>query len=306
MKEKLFTDINISRIDNFLDKHLKKAKNLSNGVPPFSSVEISINGACNRRCHFCPRVVKEDYPNILDSLDMQLFDDLINDLVSINFDGRIAFSGFCEPLLSKNLDEYISKLRNKLNEITIEVVSNGDPLLAKNGVSRLKKLFESGLDTIKISMYDGPHQIKIFQDIKEKLKLSSEQYIVRERYLGPDQSYGITISNRAGSVNLKNEKFELKPLDEPLKQPCYYPFYKVLIDHNGDVLMCSNDWKKEKPMGNLSDNSLLKIWSNKKFVELRKKLMNKDRNDKPCSVCDVNGLLNGKQAFEKWKKYLQK
>ena len=66
MKKKLFTDINIKRIDNFLDQHLEKAKNLSNGVPPFSSVEISINGACNRRCHFCPRVVKEDYPNILD------------------------------------------------------------------------------------------------------------------------------------------------------------------------------------------------------------------------------------------------
>ena len=49
---------------------------------------------------------------------MQLFDDLINDLVSISFDGRIAFSGFCEPLLSKNLDEYISKLRRKLNDIT--------------------------------------------------------------------------------------------------------------------------------------------------------------------------------------------
>ena len=232
---------------------------------------------------------------------MQLFDDLINDLVSINFDGRVAFSGFVSLYYPKNLDEYISKLKNKLKKLTIEVVSNGDPLLAKNGKIRLKKLFDSGLDTIKISMYDGPHQIKIFNDIKEELKLSDEKYIIRKRYLGPEQSYGITISNRAGSVNLKNEKFELKPLSEPLKQPCYYPFYKVLIDHNGDVLMCSNDWKKEKSMGNLSKNSLLEIWSNTKFVELRKKLMNSDRRDKPCSVCDVNGLLNGKQAFDRWK-----
>ena len=102
MKKKLFTDINISRIDNFLDDHLKKTKNLSNGIPPISSVEISINGACNRRCFFCPRVDEEGYPNILESLDMKLFDELINDLESINYEGRIAFSGFCEPLLSKN------------------------------------------------------------------------------------------------------------------------------------------------------------------------------------------------------------
>ena len=70
-------------------------------MPPFSSVELSINGACNRRCHFCPRVVKEDYPNILDSLNMQLFDDLINDLVSISFDGRIAFQDFVNHYCQK-------------------------------------------------------------------------------------------------------------------------------------------------------------------------------------------------------------
>ena len=306
MIKKLFTDLNISRIDSFLDKHLKNAEDLSGSIPPFSSVEISINGACNRRCIFCPRVVKEDYPNILDSLDFSLFDKLIRDLTLINYEGRIAFSGFCEPLLSKNLDEYIFKIKNKLKKTTVEIVSNGDPLLAKNGKATLLKLYESGLDTIKISLYDGPHQIKIFNDLKKDLKLSDEQYIVRKRYLGPDESYGITISNRAGSVNIKNEKFELKPLKEPLKQPCYYPFYKVLIDHNGDVLMCSNDWKKEKSMGNLSKDSLLKIWSNEKFIDLRKRLMRSDRNHKPCNVCDVDGLLNGKQAFDKWKLYLTK
>ena len=43
---------------------------------------------------FCPRVDEEGYPNILESLDMKLFDELINDLESINYEGRIAFSGF--------------------------------------------------------------------------------------------------------------------------------------------------------------------------------------------------------------------
>ncbi len=303
MKKKLYTDINIKRIDNFLDKHLEVAKNLKNGIPPFSSVEISINGACNRRCFFCPRVDEEGYPNILESLDMKLFDELVNDLESINYKGRMAFSGFCEPLLSKNLDQYILRLKKKLSKTEIEVVSNGDPILAKNGKERLINLFKAGLDTIKISLYDGPHQIELFDNIKKDLELSDDQYIVRKRYLGPEESFGITISNRAGSVSLKNDAFELKALEEPLKQPCYYPFYKVLIDHNGDVLMCSNDWKKEKPMGNLSKESLLEIWSNKKFLDLRKKLLNSDRNHKPCNVCDVNGILNGKKSFENWKNY---
>ncbi len=305
MKEKLYTDLNIKRVGDFVDEHLSRTENLENGAPPFSSVEISINGACNRRCFFCPRVDEEGYPNILNSLDMELFENLLDDLVSIKFEGRIAFSGFCEPLLSKNLNEYILKIKKKLHKTHVEIVSNGDPILAKNGENRLKNLYEAGLDTIKISLYDGPHQIEIFEKIKKKLNLSDEQCIIRKRYLGADESFGLTISNRAGSVSIKNEQFELKPLKEPLKQPCYYPFYKVLIDHDGDVLMCSNDWKKEKTMGNLSKDSLLKIWSNQIFNNQRKKLCNSDRSGSPCNVCDVDGILNGKSAFKRWGEYFK-
>ena len=272
------------------------------GVPTFSSIEISINGACNRRCFFCPRVDKEKYPNILNSLEINVYQKLINDLERINFSGRISFSGFCEPLLTKNLNEYIKIARGKLEKVQLEIVTNGDPLLAKNGKSRLKVLFDMGLNNCRVSLYDGPHQIDFFEKLKEELSLSDEQLIIRKRYLGPDESFGLTISNRAGSVKLKNEYFELKPLEEPLKQPCYYPFYKVLLDHNGDVLICSNDWKKEAVVGNIGDESLVKIWSNKMFSNIRKSLINNNRCHKPCKTCDVNGLMNGKKSFDRWKK----
>jgi len=306
LKKKLFTDINIKRIDNFLENHLDEDKKLSNGLPTFSSIEFSINGACNRRCFFCPRIDKENYPNILDSFPLKNFQEIVLELQKENFDGRISFSGFCEPLLTKNLDQYINLARTKLPKVIIEIVTNGDPLLAKNGKDRLKKIFSNGLTNCRVSLYDGPHQIKQMENIKKSLNLSDEEFIVRKRYLGPEESYGLTISNRAGSVSLKNEHFELKPLNEPLKKPCYYPFYKVLIDHNGDVLICSNDWKKKAVVGNVikEEKSLVEIWSNEKFISLRKKLMMSDRSHSPCNLCDVNGTLNGKKSFEKWKNYL--
>ena len=34
--------------------------------------------------------------------------------------------------------------------------------------------------------------------------------------------------------------------------------------------------------------------------------MKGDRNHKPCNVCDVNGTLNGKKSFDKWKACLSK
>ena len=306
MKTRLFTDKNIARIGNFVDDHVSSVSNLENDIPPFSSVEISINGACNRRCVFCPRVNEKDYPNILESLNMEAFKNLVKDLVKINYTGRFSFSGFCEPLLTKNLDEYIYEIKMNLPKTTIEIVSNGDVLLAKNGESVLKKLYNSGLDTIRISLYDGPHQTEIFKKLKEKISLSDKQFMLRERFLGSDKSFGLTISNRAGSVNLKTDHFELKPLKEPLKNSCYYPFYKVLIDHDGTVLMCSNDWKKEKPLGNIINESLLAIWSNSEFIKVRKKLSQKDRNYKPCNVCSINGTLNGKISFNRWEEYFLK
>ena len=308
IKKKLHTDINIQRMDNFLDDHLKSEKKLSNGFPSFSSIEFSINGACNRRCFFCPRVDEKNYPNILQSFPIEKFKLILSELKKENFDGRISFSGFCEPLLTKNLDVYIKFARSELPNIIIEIVTNGDPLLAKNGKSRLEELYSSGLSNCRVSLYDGPHQIEQFESLKKELNLSDDQFIIRKRYLGPEESYGLTISNRAGSVKLKNDHFELKPLKEPIKSPCYYPFYKILIDHDGDVLICSNDWKKEAIVGNVVKNntSLVSIWSSEKFVKLRKKLIKSDRCHSPCNVCDVNGTLNGKQSFEKWKNYLSK
>jgi len=252
-----------------------------------------------------PRVREDEYPNIPTSLDIKIFKKLINDLTEIDYTGRFSFTGFSEPLLTKNLHEYVKIIKTKLRNSIVEIVTNGDVLLSKNGEKILQKLYSSGLNNCRVSLYDGPHQIKLFEKIKKDLNLSDKQFIIRERFLGPDQSFGLTISNRAGSVTVKTDNFTVEPLKEPLKQACYYPFYKVLIDYDGTVLMCSNDWKKEKPMGNIHKDSLINIWSNNKFNTKRKKLCNKNRNEKPCNVCDVDGTLNGKVSFNRWKQYFK-
>ena len=306
MKKILYTDINIKRTGDHIDHFLKQKKTLPTGQPLFFHIEFSINGTCNRRCFFCPRVDPKKYPNISKSLDIEVFKNMLNDLAKVNFNGRISFSGFGEPLLTKNLVKYVSLIKKKLNNIYIEITTNGDVLLSKSGAKRLKELFDHGLTNVKVSLYDGPEQIAPMEKLKKDLKLSDDEFIIRKRYLGPDESFGLTISNRAGSVELKNEIFEVSALKEPLKKPCYFPFYKMMIDCNGDVLICSNDWKKEAPVGNISQESILDIWVSDKFMNIRKKLSRSDRNYKPCKTCDVNGTLNAESAFKNWQNYLPK
>ena len=58
---------------------------------------------------FCPEF-RSEYPNILNNLDMDAFKRLIKDLVTINYDGRFSFTGFCEPL-TKNLHDYVLEIK---------------------------------------------------------------------------------------------------------------------------------------------------------------------------------------------------
>ena len=157
MKNPIFLDKNIQRVENFVQKYYSKKRTLKNGYPVFSSIEISLNGACNRRCEFCPRVSKKEYPNLYQSLDFSDFKKMIGDLNKINFEGRISFSGFCEPLLTKNINDYIQLIRKELPKVNIDMVSNENVITKKNFKKVLKNLFGSGLDTIRLSLYDGPH-----------------------------------------------------------------------------------------------------------------------------------------------------
>ena len=67
-------------------------------------------------------------------------------------------------------------------------------------------------------------KFRIFK-LKAKHSLSDDQFMIRKRYLGSEESFGIT-TNRAGSINLKTGHFELKALDEPLKKSVIIHFIR--------------------------------------------------------------------------------
>lgn len=295
-------DINIARIATFIDNHISSVPPVKGGTPPFSSIEFSNNGLCNRRCVFCPRVDEGLFPNRNEHLSFSLFKKIMKELATIDYCGRISFSGFCEPLMTGNLEEYIAFGKKKCPRMIIEISSNGDFVTRK----RLKTLFDAGLDDIRLSLYDGQHRDEKFVQMKVALKLSDRQFIIRRRYLPPEEKYGLTISNRAGAITLRNDKITIEPLREPLKQPCYYPFYKMLIDYNGDTLICSNDWLKKVIVGNISNQTIFEIWNSRGFNNARNRLIRGDRDFSPCNVCDVNGLYNGKRHFEAWIQYYKK
>ena len=264
------------------------------GFPLPSIVEISESGTCNRSCAFCPRSAPE-YPDIKEFIDLALVEKLARQLNEAGFKGLFLFSGFVEPMLDKNIYDLVALVRKNLPECRIEMVTNGDVLNKK----RLTRLFESGLSTLLISVYDGKPEAEAFEALCLDAGLTDAQFKVRHRYLPPEQDFGITLSNRAGMMETTEHR--IPSLTTPSGHPCYYTHYTFFMDYLGDVLQCPHDWGKKFIVGNMIKQDFKDIWLGPKLKAARKRLAAGNRNYSPCNVCDVDGTLIGGKHVQAWE-----
>ncbi len=293
-KEELkFFDPQIEVKEKAVAERLQFVPNSQTPLP--SEVEISESGMCNRKCSFCPRS-DPNYPHKNEFISFDLHKKLCDELSEVKYSGLIIYSGFVEPMLDKNIYNLVNYAKKTLPNARIEMISNGDVL----NEERLKKLYDSGLDRLQISLYDGEEQHYNFVKLGKKLNLSNKKYVLRARYLPEEQDFGITLSNRGGM--LENAGHKIMPVKKKLEKKCFYPSYKFFLDYNGDVLMCSHDWGKKNILGNLKKEKFLDVWLSQNSQIARDKLNKGDRSISPCNVCDVHGDLIGKKHHEAWEK----
>lgn len=289
----VFFDPDIPRKSSILDGAI--AEDVP-GIPIPSLIEISVTGRCNRTCAFCPHG-DPNFPNLNQTVEPALIDKLARQLAEIGFRGLILFSGFGEPLLDKRIYDHIATARRHLPEARIEMVTNGDALSGK----RLHRLFENGLSTVLISIYDGKAEAEKFDAFCRSEGLRDDQFVIRHRYLPPEQDFGITLTNRGGTMD--NARHAIPSEPEPLKRPCYYPHYMVAMDHVGDVLLCPHDWGKKMILGNMRTQDFQEIWTSEKLNAIRSRLAAGNRCGGPCGVCNAEGTLMGRKHMEAWKAY---
>lgn len=279
------------------DADVKGALVIRNDYPVFGLVEFNIWGACNRRCSFCPVADPEIFINRKEGISEKDYQKVLTDLYSIDYSGVILWSMFSEPTLHKKILNLARMTKKTLPNVSLQLTSNGDLFQKKGAV--LLELIKSGVDRVNISLYDNEEQFTEFTNIRKRLNLSTDQIKLRRRYLA-DGNYGISISNRTGLIdsNKYRDKSEKVITTLPLNQPCYYPFYQVGIDYNGDVLLCPHDWAKKYVAGNAFADNIWDIWKNTSFVKARTSLKKGERSFSPCETCDVAGNLIGKNNFD--------
>ena len=220
---------------------------------------------------------------------MGLIEKLTKELKEINYKGSVVLCGYGEPLLHKE----IYNISKKLAEAAfVEIVTNGDPLTK----DKIKKLYNSNVNKILVSLYDGPEQVKKFSEMANAAQVPEDFVILRHRWFSEKEDFGLKLTNRTGTIKVGNQD-KLNTFSY-----CYYPSYSVLIDWNGDIFLCSQDWQRRRTMGNIMQENFFDIWTNSTISKYRKNLLNGKRCDSPCTECNAEGTVLGAKHAQEWKK----
>ena len=278
---------NILRKKSILDRDPQFYKD----VPLPSWIELSLIDACNRVCSFCPKSDFDVAPNTYQKMTLGFIDKLYNDLKKINFNGAFSVCGYGEPLLHKDLVEIV----NKIGQLGgVEIVTNGDPLKPKI----LKKIYDSRATKLIVSMYDGEHQIDYFEKMIEEAKVPKNFVVLRNRWHDADDDFGLKLTNRVGNIKIGNQR-EIK------QKGCFYTSYQLLIDWNGNIYLCPQDWDRRLPVGNVMQEEFFDIWCSKILNKYRAKHLSGQRDISPCNKCNADGKVHGHKHAKAWHNKLK-
>ena len=286
------------------DQHLSKRNNrysvisqkesFSTELKGLSVIELCITELCTRKCSFCPRADPDNYPNQKLFMTLETATNIANSCKANYYEGDIHISGFGESLTNREFFVIVERLRAILPNNRIALTTNGDLL----NEERIRRAYCSGLNYIIVSCYDGDKAKQKFEKMFQECGATDEQYEIRDLWKDPEETVDDMMrrnnfNNRSGAVVVDSFKHEV------YENACYLPFYKLVIDWNGEALLCCNDWyRRHKGFGNVNSMSIRDIWLGKEFTKIRNELKNGQRTGSACKHCNVKGTLIGIKSVD--------
>jgi len=254
-----------------LYSHVRRAKHrLRYGVDSdfmFAAVELEVNSMCNRRCGYCPNVTDRRPSGYMKP---ELFFKIIDELGAIDFDGRVSYHFYGEPLLDKRLPHFVEETRRRVPKSFTEIYSNGDFLT----LDIFRDYIGRGLSNFLITQHDNLIPPNL-QNILDNATEAEKQHIVIR--FAEDRN----LINRSGLIK------SMAIPEETLKSPCNWPLAIIVVTLEGNVVLCCNDYFETEVLGNLQTQSLREIWTDERFVKFRAALSRGDRTvSKLCMDCD--------------------
>ena len=272
------------------------------------SVEIGIHNFCNRTCTFCPLSrddVHRKNPKKITYMDPRMFQSIMEQLSEIDFDGRIDFSRYHEPLSDrKTIVDRIRLTNYFLPNAEISINTNSDYLKR----DYLDELLSVGVTHLAIQAYLKNGVIEYSEkDVFKRINKICERLEIPEpepneykdkdwiRYQVPKikstihaRNYWKNGLNRAGTV---------LDFDYKRTEPCTSMDKGVYIEYDGSMTACCDmlapELHREWIVGDLKEEpDLFKNYASKKYQDFKKRINNAEWiENSPCIKCkrDIRG-----------------
>ena len=290
-------------------------------------IQIQTQSRCNAQCSICPyRTTSKVLDHGV--MEWELFSKISDELISEKKSPMFMFALHNEPLIDKRIFDWVKHVKSKNPECYCIVPTNGELLdtftlgeIKQSGVSQLninlgahsKETYErihTGLDYERV--IKNVNRLIDDETLKPKLQimfvLNKEKAHEVQQALSYWKQQGvrtkvIRLTNRAGALdtyerfNLKNDHYAGTSLLRGWKNlmsntrrsiGCELPFYQMDILFNGDVIICSLDWKRSIVIGNVKTSSLRLIWNSERINEIRKLIFRKRYTQiNSCKECSL-------------------
>jgi radical SAM protein with 4Fe4S-binding SPASM domain len=236
-------------------------------VSMFRNVEMEINSMCNRTCSYCPNVSHQRPSGYMDE---SLFQKIIAELAEMNFDGKVSYHFYGEPMLDKRLLDLVEYTAVHVPSCRPVIYSNGDFLT----LDLFRQFVQRGRAQFFITQHDNFIPLHLFQILHSATD-------DEKRHISISFGKDICVTNRSGLVPAR------QILNLPLSAPCDWPLETIVITMKGNVVPCCNDYFETEVVGNVENHSLREIWCNKRSQRFRSALSHGDRSaSKLCLQCD--------------------
>lgn len=289
-----------AKFSNIVNNNRKELHTVLPLKTPYSMF-IDVCNACNFKCKFCAiQYANRKLPFRKMCMEYEDFVKIIDDLRRFKAPlkmMRLAANG--EPLMNKRLPDMIRYAKEAGVTEHIEFVTNASLLNPELN----RRLVEAGLNRIRISIeevdaegyynmsgvkIDWDSFVKNIEDFYNN-KGDCQVYIKtvdaavqteekKERFLSTFGSicdnifieHVIPIWTGYDEINddfdIENSEglhgHRIKEVDV-----CPFPFYSCVINPDGEITVCCNDWERKISMGNAITESIYDVWNGDKYRE---------------------------------------
>jgi MoaA/NifB/PqqE/SkfB family radical SAM enzyme len=242
---------------------------------------------------------------------------------SFNLNGlKMSFCGLGEPLLNKHAAEWVRRARAEGIDCTM---SSNAALLDER---RAEALLDAGLQQMMINAGDMDDEyeavyglpfdktrdnvvrfaqmaegrcevgIALVDHHRDPVHVAEMKKFWEDR--GVSWFFTFDVMNRGGALFVEHMQYASYPehkvatdwwLGQNGDAYCMLPFIGANIGYDGNYYLCCSDWKKEAPLGNVADVSMIDILAGK-FEYLR----SREPVCKTCNHDPINRMVDGLRA----------